>query len=66
MTTSDSSERILALLSQLQARHAGTPYETLVDDLVAAIAADTTVADLRQEIEFLKAEMAGMIPIEQA
>lgn len=64
---------VLESLARLQEKFGGTPYEMLVDDLVAALAADKTAADLRQEVEFLKAEvaelkdqMAGMIPIEQA
>lgn len=55
-------ERILIALGRLQGAAAGTPFESLVDDLVEAMAADTTVADLRQEIEFVKAENATEIP----
>jgi hypothetical protein len=48
--------RVLAALGRLQDEVANTWVEPLVNELVAAMAADTTAAELRQEIEFLKAE----------
>ena len=51
---------VLDAIARLQEKFGGTPYELLVDDLVAALAADTTVAELRQEVEFFKAEKAAM------
>ncbi len=60
MSETDSLS-VLELLAKLQERHAGTPYEVLVDDLIAALAADTTVPDLRQEIAFRDAEIAALV-----
>lgn len=51
--------RVLTALGRLQGAAEGTSFEPLVKDLVNAMAADTTAADLRQEIEFLKAEARG-------
>jgi hypothetical protein len=48
--------RVLTALGRLQDEVANTWVQPLVDELVAAMAADTTAAELAQEIEFLKAE----------
>ncbi len=48
---------VLDAIGRLQEKFGGTPYEVLVDDLVQALADDTTVADLRQEIAFRDAEI---------
>lgn len=47
---------VLLALGRLQEATTGTSIEHLVAELMDAMAADTTAADLRQEIEFLKAE----------
>ena len=49
-------ERVLLAIGRLQEETARTWVEPLVTELVEALAADTTAVELRQEIEFLKAE----------
>lgn len=51
-------ERVLLAIGRLQEETARTWVEPLVTELVEALAADTTAVELRQEIEFLKAEAA--------
>lgn len=49
-------ERVLLAIGRLQEETARTWVEPFVTELVEALAADTTAVELRQEIEFLKAE----------
>lgn len=56
MTDVNATVRVLDAVGRLQDATDGTEFEPLVDELLEAIEADTTVAELRQEIEFLKTE----------
>jgi hypothetical protein len=56
-----ATEHVLGAIAQLQDQTAGTPYETLVGALMDALADDSTVFDLRQEIEFLKTEKERLL-----
>lgn len=51
-TAASSPERVMGAIGRLQDATAGTEYEPLVDELVDALADDTTAVELRQEIEF--------------
>lgn len=51
-----SAERVLTAVARLQEETARTWVEPFVTELVEALAEDTTAIELRQEIEFLKAE----------
>lgn len=59
MADVNATVRVLDAVGRLQDATGGTEFEPLVDELLEAIAADTTVSELRQEIEFLKAENQG-------
>lgn len=57
MTAADvnASVRVLDAVGRLQDATSRTDFEPLVDELLDAITADTTMAQLRQEIEFERA-----------
>ena len=61
----DSTSRVLNAIASLQDAAVGTECEWHVQALVDALAADTTAVELRQEIEFLKAELGGHHESEQ-
>lgn len=52
----DAAGSVLDVLGRLQDETDGTELAPLVGQLVAAMAADTTAVELRQEVEHLRAE----------